>query len=155
MGPFALADLVGIDVQHGVMELMYALFYNEPAFAPFPLSAQRVAGGLYGQKTGAGWFRYENGKKIDAARCRRRRRAPEVGLGAPEPQHRRAAGAADRSVQAGRRQRWRRADKPSAEALIVVTPIGYDLTTAVVDLKLDPARTVAIDVLFGMKGRAR
>jgi len=31
-------------------------FYNEPAFAPFPVSAQRVAGGLYGQKTGAGWY---------------------------------------------------------------------------------------------------
>src|SRR3972149_1798168 len=53
LGPFALADLVGIDVQHGVMESIYALFYNEPAFAPFPLSAQRVAGGLHGRKTGA------------------------------------------------------------------------------------------------------
>ena len=43
-------------------------------------------------------------------------------------------------------------DKPSAEALIVVTPIGWDLTTAVVDLKLDAKRAVAVDVLFGMKG---
>ncbi len=43
-------------------------------------------------------------------------------------------------------------DKPSAEALIVVTPIGWDLTTAVVDLKLDAPRTVGVDVLFGMKG---
>ena len=33
-----------------------------------------------------------------------------------------------------------------------MTPIGWDLTTAVVDLKLDPARSVAVDVLFGMKG---
>jgi 3-hydroxybutyryl-CoA dehydrogenase len=41
---------------------------------------------------------------------------------------------------------------PSAEALIIVTPIGYDLTSAVVDLKLAAGRTVAIDVLFGMKG---
>ena len=65
MGPFALADLVGIDVQHGVMESIYALFYNEPAFAPFPLSALRVAGGLYGQKTGAGWYTYKDGQKVE------------------------------------------------------------------------------------------
>ena len=32
------------------------------------------------------------------------------------------------------------------------TPIGYDVTTAVAELKLDGRRTVAIDVLFGMKG---
>jgi len=42
--------------------------------------------------------------------------------------------------------------KPSASALIVITPVGYDLTTAIVELKLDAARSVAIDVLFGMKG---
>ena len=29
---------------------------------------------------------------------------------------------------------------------------SWDLTTAVVDLKLDPERCVAVDVLFGMKG---
>jgi 3-hydroxybutyryl-CoA dehydrogenase len=43
-------------------------------------------------------------------------------------------------------------DKPSKDALIVLTPVGWDLTTAVVDLKLDPERCVAVDVLFGMKG---
>jgi 3-hydroxybutyryl-CoA dehydrogenase len=45
-----------------------------------------------------------------------------------------------------------RGSTPSAKALIVVTPIGYDLTTAVTDLKLDPARSVAIDVPFGLQG---
>ena len=34
----------------------------------------------------------------------------------------------------------------------MITPIGYDLTTAVAELKLDAPRTVAVDVLFGMKG---
>jgi len=63
--PFVLADLVGIDLQHAVMASIYGLFYNEPAFSPFPISAQRVAAGLYGQKTSIGWFRYENGKRIE------------------------------------------------------------------------------------------
>jgi 3-hydroxybutyryl-CoA dehydrogenase len=43
-------------------------------------------------------------------------------------------------------------EKPSDEAVIVITPIGYDLTTAVAELKLDGKRSVAVDVLFGMKG---
>ena len=84
MGPFTLADLVGIDVQHGVMESIYKLFYNEPAFAPFPLSAQRVAGGLYGQKTGAGWYTYKDGKKVEPPLAPAPTRAAEVGVGAPE-----------------------------------------------------------------------
>ena len=46
MGPFALADMVGIDIQHSVMESIFAQFYGEPAFAPMNLSALRVAGGL-------------------------------------------------------------------------------------------------------------
>src|SRR5690606_10592153 len=41
---------------------------------------------------------------------------------------------------------------PSKEALIIITPVGYDVTTAVAELKLDGARTVAVDVLFGLKG---
>ncbi len=151
MGPFALSDLVGIDVQHGVMESVYALFYNEPAFAPFPLSAQRVAGGLYGQKTGAGWYTYKDGKKVEpplapvpAARPKSvwvRPSEHHPDLQAPLVDLFKQAGA---TVETGA--------KPSAEALIVVTPIGWDLTTAVVDLKLDAKRAVAVDVLFGMKG---
>jgi 3-hydroxybutyryl-CoA dehydrogenase len=150
IGPFALADLVGIDVQHAVMESIYAVFYNEPAFSPFPISAQRVAAGLYGQKTGAGWFRYES-KKIEpdvaAAPTVRpksvwlHRSAEHAELQAPLIALLSAAGA---TLETGK--------VPSAEALIIVTPIGYDLTSAVVDLKLAAGRTVAIDVLFGMKG---
>ena len=65
MGPFTLADMVGIDVQHAVMESIHAQFYGEPAYAPFPISALRVAGGLYGRKTGGGWYDYKNGEKVE------------------------------------------------------------------------------------------
>ena len=43
-------------------------------------------------------------------------------------------------------------DKPSRGAINIVCPIGYDLTAAIVDLKFDAKRTVAVDVMFGMKG---
>jgi 3-hydroxybutyryl-CoA dehydrogenase len=34
----------------------------------------------------------------------------------------------------------------------VLTPVGWDLSTACADLELDARRAVAVDVLFGLKG---
>jgi len=151
MGPFSLADLVGIDVQHGVMESIYQLFYNEPAFAPFPLSAQRVAGGLYGQKTGAGWYTYEDGKKVEPPLAPVPTARPRSVWVRPSEHHPDLqAPLVDLFKQAG--ATLETGSAPSAEALIVLTPIGWDLTTAVVDLELDATRAVAVDVLFGLKG---
>ena len=42
---------------------------------------------------------------------------------------------------------------PAAGALCFVTPLGEDASSAIVRLKLDPARTVAVDMLGGFKGR--
>lgn len=156
IGPFSLADLVGIDVQHGVMESIWNLFYGEPAYAPSNLSAQRVAGGLLGQKTGAGWYRYEDGKKIEPAIAKATGALPSsVALVASknhpdlqEPLLEVLKGSGVK-IETGRLEDG---FKPSSDALILLTPIGYDLTTAVHDLKLDAKRTVAVDVLFGLKG---
>ena len=65
LGTFGLADMVGIDVGYAVMESLYLQFQFEPAYAPNPLSALRSAGGLYGQKTGQGWYQYKDGKRIE------------------------------------------------------------------------------------------
>ena len=43
--------------------------------------------------------------------------------------------------------------KPSAKALILVTPIGEDATTAATSQGLDPKRVVAVDTLFPMVKR--
>ena len=43
--------------------------------------------------------------------------------------------------------------QPSASALCMVTPIGEDATTSVLNQKLDAQRTVAIDALFGFAKR--
>ena len=87
MGPFALADMVGIDIQHSVMESVFAQFYGEPAFAPMNLSALRVAGGLLGRKSGAGWFQYDDGKAVMPPAPPAPPARAEVGMGVPEPQH--------------------------------------------------------------------
>jgi 3-hydroxybutyryl-CoA dehydrogenase len=151
MGPFALADMVGIDIQHSVMESVFNQFYGEPAFAPLNLSALRVAGGLLGRKTGAGWFTYADGKvalppvKPPPAGARR-----PVWV-RPSENHPELQGPLlDILKQSG--AHLETGAEPSDEAVILLTPIGWDLTTATSHLRLDPRRSVAVDVLFGMKG---
>ncbi|MGE5510014.1 MAG: 3-hydroxyacyl-CoA dehydrogenase [Bacteroidota bacterium] len=151
MGPFTLADLVGIDVNTAAWESMYAQFYQEPAYAPSPLSALRSAGGLLGQKTGAGWYTYKDGKKQEPPLLPTPATRPASVWVRPSDHNADLQGPlielfAKSGVEV------ERGDKPSAKALIVITPVGYDLTTAIAELKLDAARTVAVDTLFGLKG---
>jgi 3-hydroxybutyryl-CoA dehydrogenase len=151
MGPLALADMVGIDIQHSVMESVFAQFYGEPAFAPMNLSALRVAGGLLGRKSGAGWFEYDDGKAALPPIPPVPPERPKSVWVFPSPSHADLqAPLIDLFKQAG--ADVESGEKPSGEALIVINPIGYDITTAVAELKLDGKRTVAVDVLFGMKG---
>ncbi len=63
MGPFELLDLTGLDVSGKVMESIYRQFHQEPRFRPSPLIAPRVAAGLFGRKTGEGWYRYVGNDK--------------------------------------------------------------------------------------------
>src|SRR5690606_10302928 len=63
LGPFELMDLTGLDVSHPVMESIYRQFYDEARFRPSVITAQRVAAGLLGRKTGEGFYRYADGKQ--------------------------------------------------------------------------------------------
>src|SRR5204862_387913 len=63
LGPFELLDLTGLDVSHPVMESIYRQYYEEPRFRPSPLTSQRVAAGLFGRKSGVGFYRHENGRQ--------------------------------------------------------------------------------------------
>ena len=60
MGPFELADLVGLDVGLEVARSFAELSFGEPRWRPSPLTAQLVAGGRLGRKSGRGWYRYED-----------------------------------------------------------------------------------------------
>jgi energy-coupling factor transporter ATP-binding protein EcfA2 len=109
------------------------------------ITAQRLAGGVVGKKVGEGFYRYENG-------------APQV---APEPA---APLIAEMppvwvSPRASRRAellqllkdldaRIETGSSPSPAALTVVAPLGFDVTTVAVVERLDPARTVGIDLLI-------
>jgi 3-hydroxybutyryl-CoA dehydrogenase len=57
MGPLALADLIGLDTTVAVALSLYEEF-KEPLFAPPPLLARMVEAGLFGRKSGRGFFQY-------------------------------------------------------------------------------------------------
>jgi 3-hydroxybutyryl-CoA dehydrogenase len=61
MGPFELQDLVGIDTGFEVSKSFAELGFGEPRWRPSPLSAQMVAAGRFGRKTGRGWYDYDDG----------------------------------------------------------------------------------------------
>jgi 3-hydroxybutyryl-CoA dehydrogenase len=58
MGPFALADLIGLDIVHDMAASMYEE-YKDPKYFPPPLLKQYVRLGWLGRKTGRGFYTYE------------------------------------------------------------------------------------------------
>ena len=57
IGPLALADLIGNDVNLAIMEVLYEE-YADSKYRPHPLLRKMVRGGLLGRKTGRGFFDY-------------------------------------------------------------------------------------------------
>ncbi|MFE0840402.1 3-hydroxyacyl-CoA dehydrogenase [Achromobacter insolitus] len=146
MGPFELLDLTALDVSHPVMESIYRQFFDEPRFRPSPITTVRLAGGLIGRKAGEGFYVYADGQKQVAAE------PPVPAL--PEnlkvwvsPKHAegyaRAAALVEKlgaTLVTG--------SAPDADALILVTPFGEDVSTTVSAQGLNAARTVGLDTLY-------
>ena len=61
MGPFALGDLAGLDVQAAARASRRASATERELRADFP--EQMVAAGRLGQKTGSGWYSYDENRK--------------------------------------------------------------------------------------------
>lgn len=57
MGPFTLGDFVGLDTTYYIAEIMFNEF-REKRFAPPPLLKRMVHAGLYGRKSGRGFYDY-------------------------------------------------------------------------------------------------
>jgi 3-hydroxybutyryl-CoA dehydrogenase len=144
LGPFELLDLTALDVSHPVMESIYHQYFEEPRYRPSVITAQRLAGGVLGKKVGEGFYRYENGvAKLDPEPA-----PPQVDTMPPVWVSPRAARRSElllllknlgASIETGA--------SPSPQALTVVAPLGFDITTVAVVERLDPARTIGIDML--------
>jgi 3-hydroxybutyryl-CoA dehydrogenase len=62
MGPFTLGDFVCLDTTYYIAEIMFNEF-REKRFAPPPLLKRMVLAGLYGRKTGRGFYDYTRDAK--------------------------------------------------------------------------------------------
>ncbi|HUQ34520.1 MAG TPA: 3-hydroxybutyryl-CoA dehydrogenase [Pyrinomonadaceae bacterium] len=62
MGPFTLGDFVGLDTTYYIAEIMFNE-YREKRFAPPPLLKRMVLAGLYGRKSGRGFYDYTQDAK--------------------------------------------------------------------------------------------
>ncbi len=148
LGPFQLLDMTGIDTAHEAITAVFHQYEHEPRYRPSPIAAQRIAQGKLGQKTGEGFYTYLNGQAQMPADpvtptvtdmppvwvSTRAMRRPELlqllkDLGA--------------KIETGA--------SPSAQALSIVAPLGFDVTTVAIVERLDPARTVGIDMLIDDK----
>ncbi len=145
LGPFELMDLTALDVSHPVMESVYRQYYDEARYRPSVITAQRLAGGMLGRKTGEGFYKYEGGVM---------QVAPEPG--APQVLEMPPIWV---SPRASRRSELLQLLKnlgatietgasASPQALMLVAPLGFDITTVAVVERLDPARTIGIDMLI-------
>jgi 3-hydroxybutyryl-CoA dehydrogenase len=149
MGPFELLDLVGADVAHPVMESIYGQYYHEPMYQPSPLLRRRLAGGMLGRKTKKGFYEYVDGKASvsPGARTGSTDEAHAVWISRRDAQGAEVVGQVLKglgvAVEAG--------ERPSSEALCIVTPLGEDTTTAAEADRLDYERTIAVDTLFPME----
>jgi 3-hydroxybutyryl-CoA dehydrogenase len=62
MGPLATADLIGLDTVLLSIEVLYENF-NDSKYRPCPLLRKMVDAGLYGRKSGQGFYTYNNKRR--------------------------------------------------------------------------------------------
>jgi 3-hydroxybutyryl-CoA dehydrogenase len=60
MGPFELADLVGIDVGFDVSKSFWEQSFHEPRWRPSMIQARMVQAGRFGRKAGRGYYDYSS-----------------------------------------------------------------------------------------------
>jgi len=145
LGPFELFDLTGLDVSHPVMESIYQQYYAEPRYRPSVITAQRLIAGLVGRKKGEGFYRYEQNQALTPSE-------PEAPVLETLP----PVWVSPKAARRAELLQWLKAQQvsietgaaPSAAALIVVAPLGFDITTLAAVEGLDASRTVGIDMLL-------
>ena len=151
MGPFELMELTGLDVTQPASALIYNQFFHEPRYRPNLIMQSRYEAGVLGRKSKKGFYDYDAEMKpiVTPEPAAPSARPASVWISKAEAQGHEALQALltklGASIETGA--------KPSAKALILVTPVGKDATSCAVEEGLDPKRTVAVDTLFPMVKR--
>ena len=148
LGPFELMDLTALDVSHPVMESIYQQYYEEPRYRPSVITAQRLAGGVLGKKVSDGFYKYDKG----VAQVPPEPPVPEVHEMPPVWVSTRAVRRVELlQLLKNLGAKIETGASPSSQALSLVAPLGFDVTTVAIVERLDPARTIGIDFLIDDK----
>jgi 3-hydroxybutyryl-CoA dehydrogenase len=153
LGPFELLDLTGLDVSHPVMTSIYHQYFEEPRFRPSVLAAQRTAGGLFGRKSGEGFYRHASGQQVEVPEPD----LPPAPADAPFTRVWVAPGPARQALCTLATALGAALDDrpaPAADSLVLLAPLGLDATTAATDAGLPAERAIAIDTLFPFAAKA-
>jgi 3-hydroxybutyryl-CoA dehydrogenase len=138
MGPFELMDLTGIDVNYPVSMIVYDGYLQDPRIRTTPTHRAMADAGLLGRKTGAGFYRYENGQAVDVPSpdftpdCAP---ATAVSLAAEDAALREFCEGAGLSVGVD-----------DGEVPILAAPFGDDATHTALASGADPRRLVCVDL---------
>jgi len=135
MGPFELMDLTGLDVTAAVIDSIWTGFRHSDRLRPSFLTPNRVAAGLYGRKSGRGFYDHRPGAEaiteapVTAAEC------PLwiAGTG-PDADALRAAFPSA-------------LDEPAPEAVVLVPTWGTTVAAAIAAHGLPASRTFGVDPL--------
>ncbi|MEM9147488.1 MAG: 3-hydroxyacyl-CoA dehydrogenase [Pseudomonadota bacterium] len=154
MGPFELMDLTGIDVNYPVSQIVWEGYQRDPRLATSPNHKAMFDAGLLGRKTGQGWYRYAEGKPVDA---------PSPDHVTAEPPARRVALAPYDAALAEVQEPAAGVDPARLAAFcaeigleigpddgicpILAAPVGQDASHLAAEARLDPRRLVCLDLL--------
>jgi 3-hydroxybutyryl-CoA dehydrogenase len=138
-------DLTALDVSHPVMESIYHQYYEEARYRPSVITAQRLAGGVVGKKVGEGFYKYTDG----VAQMPPEPPVPQVAELPPVWVPAKAARRPELyQLLKDLGARIETGQQPSEQALILVAPLGMDVTTIAAVERLDATRTVGIDMML-------
>jgi 3-hydroxybutyryl-CoA dehydrogenase len=124
------------------MQSIFEQFQQEPRYRPSSLVPARLAAGLFGRKTGEGFYKYNGAQKIELAEAAPPAVEHSAAVWVSEGERR--AELLDILQQAGAEI----VDQPDAAAALLLMPWGEDITTTASNLGLDTKRAVGLDPLL-------
>jgi 3-hydroxybutyryl-CoA dehydrogenase len=139
MGPFELLDLTGLDVSAKVLREIYDAYFQDPRYKPTPLVYRRVEAGLFGRKVGEGFYRYQDGSKVEP---------PEAEVPQRVPARFFLEGGEEALAARLREGGLTPVDDAADADVVVLCPFGDDATTAALAGNYQPEKVVAVDALL-------
>ena len=146
MGPFELMDLTGIDVNFPVSQIVYDGYMQDPRLKTAPNHKAMMEAGLWGRKTGGGWYPYDQGAPLERpSPDYLPESAPVQEVSVMEAEGGMNAELREFCVEIGVQVAFGAADA-APDAPILAAPIGDDATHTALACGADPRRLVCLDL---------